>query len=107
MAELHITGQLLGASGFRDKSVFCKVRCPRRRATGFRRLGASARRVQWGIATGTTWELVEGLDEGQTQVNGSQEGGMAVWSHPIDLHYVSRVRAAAPRKDTAGVELGS
>ncbi len=43
------------------------------------------------MAAGTTWELVEGLDEGQTQVNAAEEGDLAVWSHPIDLHYVARV----------------
>jgi hypothetical protein len=27
MAELHVIGQLVGASGFNGHSVFCKVRC--------------------------------------------------------------------------------
>mmetsp|Transcript_18836 Transcript_18836/g.52535 ORF Transcript_18836/g.52535 Transcript_18836/m.52535 type:complete len:178 (+) Transcript_18836:224-757(+) len=75
MAELHVVGQLVGASGFGDKRVFCK----------------------WGVAMGTTWELVEGLDEGQTHVNGSLNDEMAVWSHPIDLHYVSRGLTGWPK----------
>mmetsp|Transcript_28035 Transcript_28035/g.72120 ORF Transcript_28035/g.72120 Transcript_28035/m.72120 type:complete len:178 (+) Transcript_28035:349-882(+) len=75
MAEVHVVGQLLGASGFGEKTVFCK----------------------WGFAAGTSWELVEGLDDGQTQVNGAEEGDMAVWAHPIDVHYVSRGLTGWPK----------
>lgn len=47
MAEVHIIGQILGAEGFRDRNVFCK----------------------WGIVAGSTWDLLEGTDQGQTQVD--------------------------------------
>uniref|UniRef100_A0A061RH44 B9 domain-containing protein 2 n=1 Tax=Tetraselmis sp. GSL018 TaxID=582737 RepID=A0A061RH44_9CHLO len=75
MAELHVVGQLLGASGFGGKSVFCK----------------------WGITVGTTWELLEGFDEGQTQVNSEEEGDMATWAHPIDVHYCSKALTGWPK----------
>ncbi|XP_021474379.2 B9 domain-containing protein 2 isoform X1 [Oncorhynchus mykiss] len=68
MAELHIVGQIVGASGFPQSSLFCK----------------------WGIHTGGAWRLLSGLKEGQTQVDLPQTGDMAYWSHPIDLHYTTK-----------------
>ncbi|KAB5548961.1 hypothetical protein PHYPO_G00061690 [Pangasianodon hypophthalmus] len=68
MAELHIIGQIIGASGFPQSSLFCK----------------------WGIQTGGAWRLLSGLKEGQTQVDIPQIGEMAYWSHPIDLHYSTK-----------------
>lgn len=68
MAELHIIGQIIGASGFPQSSLFCK----------------------WGIHTGGAWRLLSGLKEGQTQVDIPQIGEMAYWSHPIDLHYSTK-----------------
>lgn len=47
MAEVHIIGQILGAEGFKDRNVFCK----------------------WGIVAGSNWDLLEGTDQGQTQVD--------------------------------------
>uniref|UniRef100_A0A3Q4N7S2 B9 domain-containing protein 2 n=1 Tax=Neolamprologus brichardi TaxID=32507 RepID=A0A3Q4N7S2_NEOBR len=68
MAELHIIGQIIGASGFPEKTLFCK----------------------WGIHTGEAWRLLSGLKEGQTQVDSPQIGDIAYWSHPIDLHYATK-----------------
>lgn len=68
MAELHIIGQIVGASGFPQNSLFCK----------------------WGVHTGGAWRLLSGLKEGQTQVDIPQTGEMAYWSHPIDLHYATK-----------------
>uniref|UniRef100_A0A3B3XL82 B9 domain-containing protein 2 n=1 Tax=Poecilia mexicana TaxID=48701 RepID=A0A3B3XL82_9TELE len=68
MAELHIIGQIIGASGFPQNSLFCK----------------------WGVHTGGAWRLLSGLKEGQTQVDNPQTGDMAYWSHPIDLHYATK-----------------
>ncbi|CAD7700253.1 unnamed protein product [Ostreobium quekettii] len=65
MAEFHALGEIAGASGFEDKSVFCK----------------------WGVSAGECWDLLEGIDKGQTQVDHPEEGEPAVWSHPLDLHY--------------------
>ncbi|KAM9168549.1 LOW QUALITY PROTEIN: B9 domain-containing protein 2 [Mergus octosetaceus] len=68
MAELHVIGQLVGASGFPQRSLFCK----------------------WGLHAGSAWKLLEGLREGQTQVDDPQAGDMAYWCHPIDVHYATK-----------------
>lgn len=46
MAEVHVIGQIIGATGFSEGSLFCK----------------------WGIHTGAAWKLLSGVREGQTQV---------------------------------------
>jgi len=38
------------------------------------------------------WDKLEGADAGQTHVDHPDEGEMAVWAHPVDLHYVCKVR---------------
>uniref|UniRef100_A0A8C2LWS7 B9 domain-containing protein 2 n=1 Tax=Cricetulus griseus TaxID=10029 RepID=A0A8C2LWS7_CRIGR len=68
MAEVHVIGQILGATGFSESSLFCK----------------------WGIHTGAAWKLLSGVREGQTQVDTPQIGDMAYWSHPIDLHFATK-----------------
>ncbi|KAI8475833.1 MAG: B9 domain-containing protein [Monoraphidium minutum] len=75
MAELHIVGQLVGASGFDGHSIFCK----------------------WGVHAGRSWELVEGLDGGQTQADRAPDGDIAVWGHPLDVHYVCRGLSGWPK----------
>ncbi|XP_067412763.1 B9 domain-containing protein 2 isoform X1 [Emydura macquarii macquarii] len=68
MAEVHIIGQIVGASGFPHSSLFCK----------------------WGIHTGGAWKLLSGLREGQTQVDHPQLDDVAYWSHPIDVHFATK-----------------
>jgi hypothetical protein len=127
MAELHIIGQLVGATGFDGHSVFCKVRGARpvRTRGAMRRArhdpGASPPadtafcaaypptnpRTQWGVHAGRSWELVEGLDGGQTQADcpsgggggggGCCGGGAAVWGHPLDVHFVCRALSGWPK----------
>lgn len=46
--------------------------------------------LQWGVHAGRSWELIEGLDQGQTHIDCPQDGEMALWSHPVDVHYVCR-----------------
>ncbi len=46
--------------------------------------------VQWGIIAGRTWELLEGLEEGQTHLDQADEGEMVVWAHPLDVHYACK-----------------
>jgi B9 domain-containing protein 2 len=113
MAELHIIGQVVGASGFAGGSLFCKVGAPiSRRASSpccprcsvgpassalTPRPLPPPRALQWGIQTGRSWELIEGQDEGQTQVDAPEDGGMAVWGHPVDAHYVCRGLSGWPK----------
>ncbi|XP_029427651.1 B9 domain-containing protein 2 isoform X1 [Rhinatrema bivittatum] len=68
MAEVHIIGQIVGASGFPQHSLFCK----------------------WGIHAGGAWKLLSGVAEGQTQVDNPQNEEMAFWSHPIDIHFATK-----------------
>lgn len=69
MAELHVFGQILGASDFPCSGLFCK----------------------WSLKFGENWTLLEGSKEGQTQVDRHQyEDNRAVWSHPIDVHFSTR-----------------
>ena len=50
MAEVHLIGELVGGSGFPSGDLFCK----------------------WGLAVGNAWKVLEGLQEGQTQVDHPQ-----------------------------------
>lgn len=78
MAEVHLIGQILEATDFEDRSLFLK----------------------WTINTGSNWRVLEGYFEGQTQlsnVSGSQNEKRHYWSHPIDVHYVTRGLQGWPR----------
>ncbi|XP_032984651.1 B9 domain-containing protein 2 isoform X2 [Rhinolophus ferrumequinum] len=75
MAEAHVIGQIVGATGFSENSLFCK----------------------WGVHTGAAWKLLSGIREGQTQVDTPQIGDMAYWSHPIDLHFATKGLQGWPR----------
>nr|CAB3225025.1 B9 domain-containing protein 2-like [Phallusia mammillata] len=75
MAEVHIIGQLVGASEFPEHSLFCK----------------------WGIHAGGAWKLIAGLKEGQTQVDNPENEEFAYWSHPIDVHYAAKGLQGWPR----------
>lgn len=104
-------GQLLGASGFPGHSIFCKVRetlrhmggsgagagvtvaglgCSRKQPPAAAPPASCTAALQWGLHAGRSWELLEGSDGGQTQTDCPADGDMAVWSHPLDAHYVCR-----------------
>lgn len=51
MAEFHILGQIEGASGFKDKDIFCKVRA-QRRAVGLELALRVEGHIPLGIGTG-------------------------------------------------------
>lgn len=69
MAEVHIVGQLLhGEQFYPYDSLFCR----------------------WSLQTGGAWRLLQGVREGQTQVDIPESGKPAVWSHPIDVHYATK-----------------
>ena len=52
MAEVHLIGELVGGSGFPSGDLFCK----------------------WGLTVGSAWKVLEGVQEGQTQVDHPQVG---------------------------------
>eukprot|EP01116_Phalansterium_solitarium_P002649 TRINITY_DN12798_c0_g1_i1.p1 TRINITY_DN12798_c0_g1~~TRINITY_DN12798_c0_g1_i1.p1 ORF type:complete len:177 (-),score=16.33 TRINITY_DN12798_c0_g1_i1:124-654(-) len=65
MPEVHFIGELQGASGFPASELFCKYKF---------------------VLDDDNWELLEGVMEGQTQVDNPQESDESVWAHPIDVH---------------------
>eukprot|EP00736_Rhodelphis_marinus_P002029 Rmarinus@m.24156 len=76
MAEVHIIGQIVGATGFDHlKGLLCK----------------------WEIEAGHGWRLLEGIESGQTQVDFPVDGEEVVWSHPVDLHYATKSVQGWPR----------
>lgn len=68
MAEVHIVGQIYGASGFPDQSLFCK----------------------WSVQSGNSWKLLQGSKSGQTHVDNPSYDQYAYWAHPVDLHYATK-----------------
>ncbi|KAI8848595.1 B9 domain-containing protein 2-like protein [Chytridium lagenaria] len=75
MAEVHIIGTILGASGFPHSSLCAK----------------------WSILAGEGWSLVEGEAGGQTQVDLPEDERFSVWSHPIDVHYTTKTVGGWPK----------
>ncbi|CAF0823982.1 unnamed protein product [Didymodactylos carnosus] len=68
MTEVHVIGSILGGSGFPDESLFCK----------------------WKIHAGSAWRVLQGDQEGQTQVDSPSHEPTAYWCHPIDLHFATK-----------------
>ncbi|CAG2057115.1 unnamed protein product [Timema podura] len=68
MAEVHILGQILGASEFPKNTLFCK----------------------WGIHAGGGWKVISGLKEGQTHVDNPEYDEAAHWCHPLDVHFATK-----------------
>jgi B9 domain-containing protein 2 len=75
MAELHVVGQLVGATDFPLPSVFCK----------------------FAVEVGSNFRLLQGATSGQTQCDMPQEGEMALLAHPIDVHYAVKGIDGWPR----------
>lgn len=66
--EVHIIGEIAGATGFTGGPICCK----------------------WSLEAGDNWEWVDGPRGGQTHtVHPDTEDELAVWAHPIDVHYVA------------------
>jgi len=70
-----VIGQIVGASGFEQRNLFCK----------------------WGVEVSQNWDKLEGADSGQTHVDHPEEGERAIWAHPIDLHYVCKGLSGWPK----------
>ncbi|XP_015906950.1 B9 domain-containing protein 2 [Parasteatoda tepidariorum] len=68
MCEVHIIGQILGASEFQENNLFCK----------------------WGLNSGGNWKIIEGLNGGQTQLDDPLSNEMCYWCHPVDVHYATK-----------------
>ena len=68
MAELHVIGEITGASEFPSHNLYCK----------------------WSVHVEGSWSILAGLRQGQTQVDNPENEDFAVWSHPIDLHFTTK-----------------
>ena len=99
MAEMHIIGQVLGGSGFQSNNLFCKASQISMAQQNTMRFSPEGyfQLQQWGISAGRTWELLEGLEEGQTQLNQAADGDAVVWAHPIDIHYACKGLTGWPK----------
>lgn len=86
MAEVHLIGQVLEASGFDEKSLFAR----------------------WTLQTTSHWTVLEGLKQGQTHLsdmsvisnqsdNVETISNRYIWSHPIDIHYVTKGLSGWPK----------
>lgn len=71
MAEVHLIGEIVGAEGFPSQNLFCK----------------------WGLSVGSAWEVLEGLQEGQTQVDHPQ---VSIWIYrsPLFIGFVLRTESS-------------
>jgi len=75
MAEAHFIGQIVGATGFEERNLFCR----------------------WGIVAGSGWRKLEGDEHGRTQIDHPQDEEMALWAHPVDVHYATSTISGWPR----------
>eukprot|EP00727_Mastigamoeba_balamuthi_P007410 m51a1_g329 putative b9 domain-containing protein 2-like (175) ;mRNA; r:466319-466965 len=73
--EVFVVGEIDGAEGFGARSLFCR----------------------WQVLHGDGWSVLEGLTEGQTQVDDPLQGPAALWCHPLDVHYRTTTLAGWPR----------
>ena len=108
MAELHIVGEIVGASGFEERNLFCKVRrvpVPSSRPVAPSRPNERSKNKpsppapvstthpepspdayvqnttsnsQWGVEAGSMWDVVEGEAGGQTHCCYPPEGEPSV-----------------------------
>jgi B9 domain-containing protein 2 len=93
MAEVHFVGQILGGTGFPAKGLLCKVGIFPCILSQLYYCSVEFCPLQWDMeASEDTWDLLEGFDQGQTHTSWPQDGGKAVWAHPIDIHYQCLVR---------------
>ena len=73
--EVHIIGTLVGGVGF-GTGVTCK----------------------WRLEKDASWDRLEGEDHGQTQTDyPNKDSELAVWAHPIDIHYATSTMKGWPR----------
>mmetsp|Transcript_10595 Transcript_10595/g.36985 ORF Transcript_10595/g.36985 Transcript_10595/m.36985 type:complete len:296 (-) Transcript_10595:1586-2473(-) len=71
--EVHVIGEIVGATDF-GTGVSCK----------------------WALVAGEKWEVLNGEAAGQTHTDYAM-GDMAVWAHPLDVHYVTGTVHGWPR----------
>jgi len=73
--ELHIVGEIVGASDYELPSLFCK----------------------FNFEVGGNFRLLQGITSGQTHCDMPPEGEAANLTHPIDVHYAVKGIDGWPR----------
>lgn len=79
MPEVHIVGEVQGASGVeRKNNVYCKFKV---------------------ITENDKWFVLEGESRGQTQLSLAEKFNedVVVWNHPIDVYYATSVIQGWPK----------
>ncbi|KNC46775.1 B9 domain-containing protein 2 [Thecamonas trahens ATCC 50062] len=94
MAEVHVIGEIAGASGFPSSSLFCKWSLE---------VGASGAVIGRGgeggeaYAAAEGWRKISGTTSGRTQVDAPADDAPTVWAHPFDVHYALSTVVGWPR----------
>ena len=89
MAEVHIIGQILGASEFPDHSLYCKWSI----SAGIYKYQIKKIQITYYYRIhlkGSWWKHLQGIKEGQTHVDNPTYEPTAYWAHPIDIHYSTK-----------------
>ena len=74
--QVHLIGEIRGATGFDAARIFCKFE----------------------VKVGYNWTLIAGTDSGETYEEVRDEiDEFAVWDHPIDLHYKCKALRGWPK----------
>ena len=72
MGEYAVTGQIVSGRAFGTRPAFCR----------------------WGVVAGPAWDLLEGVQDGQTMTAFAQRSRPAVWSHPVEMRFSYKVLSA-------------
>lgn len=76
LPEVHFIGEIVGGTSFGSSPVCCK----------------------FAVEAGDRWEWLAGSQTGQSQTAHAESGSdVAVWAHPLDLHYVAGAMHGWPR----------
>ncbi|XP_068620769.1 B9 domain-containing protein 2 [Battus philenor] len=76
MAEFHILGEIRGVTNSEySTSLFCR----------------------YSFQSGPNWNLVSGCSEGQTISGKPNYNNYIFWSHPLDVHYVTKGISGWPK----------
>ena len=86
MGEYTVTGQSVSGRAFGARPAFCR----------------------WGVVAGSAWDLLEGVQDGQTMTAQAPLSRAVIWSHPIELRFSYKARhrpryLCSPVLITAGV----
>ena len=69
MGEYTVTGQIVSGRAFGARAAFCR----------------------WGVVAGPAWDLLEGVQDGQTMTAFAPRTRPAVWSHPVEMRFSYKV----------------